>query len=73
MSQFIVPRIISKMSSTNYIFPPPFLHLMVFAPSNMEPVDPINIKKQLISLLIPAIFIDFLPQIWEQNTEVPAG
>ena len=73
MSQFIVPRITSKMSSTNYIFPPPFLHLIVFAASNMELVDPINVKKQLISLLIPAIFIDFLPQIWKQNTEAPAG
>ena len=63
----------SKMLSMNYIFPPPFLHLIMFAASNVELVDLINVKKQLISLLIPAIFIDFLPQIWEQNTEAPAG
>ena len=56
----------------NYVFPPPFLHLIVFAGSNLELVDPINVKKQLISLLIPGILIDFLPQIWEQNTEAPA-
>ena len=72
MSQFIVPRIISKLSATNCVFPPPFLHLLVFAASNMELVDLINVKKQLISLLIPGIFIDFLPQIFEQNTEAPA-
>ena len=47
MSQFIVSRIISKVSSTNYVFPPPFLHLIVFAASNTELVDPINVKKLL--------------------------
>ena len=61
------------MSSMNYIFFPPFLPLIVFATSNMKLVHPINIKKQLISLLIPAILIDFLPHIWEQKTETPAG
>ena len=57
----------------NYVFPPPFLHLIVFAASNIKLIDPINVKKQLISLLIPAILIDFLPQIWEQNTEAATG